>query len=292
MTKSETDFYVAVASAIPVLLVAYTFQFTQFATYKLGPGYDRSMRTYLLSATNFATRRAVAIGRASGALLITLGVGASLIILVLSVVLPAIGEYESVNALAAGSASSTTKAWAWIGLWAALIAVTVPLVFVVLRAFSFFPFIAYWRTVRENAEDMEGIYDNWPAGENWFDATTLFRFESGAESRQWIGALNFDTFRTEAWGGAFPEHRGTVILDDKRVIMFDRVGSQKGATLFEVEDQKLKQVVAYNSRDQAVAANDPPRPLQTLLTLLAYRQNPRNTEQDGDARGQIGNGLS
>lgn len=286
MTTSEADFFTTIAAAIPVLLVAYTFQFAQFATHKLGPGYDRSMRMYLLSITNFATRRAVAISRGTGALLITLGVAASLIILVLSVVLPAIGEYEAVSALATHSASSTAKAWALRGLWAALIAVTVPLLVVVVRAFSFFPFVAYWKTVRKNAKDIEGIYHDWSICEDWFDTATSFMVVNGAASPPWIGGANFDTFKAAAWGGAIPEHRGTVMLDDTRVIVFDRVAGQKRATFFETEHtthKKLKQLVAYGSRDQALDEHDPPRPLRTLLTLLAYRQNPEVTApgQDG-----------
>lgn len=63
------------------------------------------------------------------------------------------------------------------------------------------------------------------------------------------------------------------------MIVFDRVGERKGATFFELQDQKVTKLVAYSERDQAIAANDPPRPMQTLLTLLAYRR-PQATEQD------------
>lgn len=197
------------------------------------------------------------------------------------------GEYESVNALATGSVSSTAKAWSWVGLWAALIAVTVPLLFVVGRAFSFFPFIAYWKTVRKNAESIETIYTDWSNCEAWFDSHTTFRRVSETNPGKWVGAGNFNEFKTQAWGDLFPEHRGTVVLDDKRVIVFDRVGDRKGATFFEVEHQKLKEMVAYDSRDQAVAANDPPRPLQAVLTLLAYRTAPQQ-DADADPQGDDG----
>jgi hypothetical protein len=72
-----------------------------------------------------------------------------------------------------------------------------------------------------------------------------------------------------------------VILDDKRVIVFERLGNVKKATFFETDDQKLKRVVAYSSRDQAVAANDPPRPVQILRTLLSLPQNPQAIGHDG-----------
>jgi hypothetical protein len=260
LSNDDIGFYTAVATAIPALLIAYTVGLVSLAS-KLGSDYDRSMRVYLLTIVNFATSRSGALTRALRTVLSGSGSLLALIVVGLAVVLPGVGEYESLHALAAGSASSITKALSVIGIWIASVAVIVPLIIIVLRSFSFIPVVSYWIRVRKNMQDVHSIYSSWERGSvsstQWMAPAIefkLFRRTAGPPSG-WTGPNNLANLVADAWGNKYPQWHGAVLLGPERVMVFDRVGTEDGATIFRIVEQKVTELFVYQDRERAVSEN-------------------------------------
>jgi len=256
MSTSEAGFYTAVATAIPVLLVAYAVSLNRFASDKAGPAYDRSMKSFVLGFVNFATRRTAVVRRVAGGLLSGTGSIALLLGVSMAVVLPGVGEYESLHALASGSASSLTEVLTWVGVLVALGVAAAPLLFKIVRSFSFVPFVKYLVAAKRNAQSIEELYSHWEHSEGRLDPRIALDYVDGAGTSSWKGSDNFPEFCSKAWGESFPEWRGTEFVDDKRLLVYDRIGEAKRATFFEVADGKVSHLITYSNRDQAIAENE------------------------------------
>jgi hypothetical protein len=259
LSNDDIGFYTAVATAIPALLIAYTVGLVSLAS-KLGSDYDRSMKVYLLTILNFATSRSGALMRALRTALSGSGSLLALIVVGLAVALPGVGEYESLDALAVGSASSITKALSVIGILIASVAVIVPLIVIVLRSFSFIPVVSYWIRVRKNMQDVHSIYSSWERGNvntQWMAPAIefkLFRRNAGPPSG-WTGPNNLANLVADAWDGNYPQWHGAVLLGQERVMVFDRVGTEDGATIFRIVEQKVTELFVYQDPERAVSEN-------------------------------------
>ncbi len=260
----HADFYLAVATAIPVLLVVYAVGVSRYSA-KLGESYDANVRVIVASVLNFVTRPSGWLRsalRATGASLLG---GAYLLLALLAllfVVLPGVGEYEALHALSSDSASSTAEALSLIGVLAALLATIAPLVLVALRLVPFVPFVSHGLTAVRSLRTVRGVYSSLgragrDAGAWAGEALSLICVEDD-ESRaaRWERRADFAQLAQLAWGEGWPEWEAAVVHDDRRVLVLDLVGSARQATFFELDRRKVARMVVYRDRQQALEALD------------------------------------
>jgi hypothetical protein len=144
--------------------------------------------------------------RALRALLSGSGSLLALVVVILAVVLPSLGEYEALHALAVGSASSLARALSEIGIVAAGLVVVVPLTAIALRSFSFLPAVSYLLRVRKDMREVHSIYSSWKGGDvssrDWMASDIAFKLVRSGDGRStdWTGPDNLTNLASDAWG--------------------------------------------------------------------------------------------
>src|SRR6266566_1788295 len=141
MGGTDIAFFTAVATAIPVFVVAYAVGVNKLISESLRPRADSSMRTYLWrlaqapidAGSRGSVFRVLRAAMPTGGWDLVQGV-----LFVIAVVLPGVGEATALYALYANDASPTTRLWSLLGALTAGLVVLAPLAFAALRSISSF----------------------------------------------------------------------------------------------------------------------------------------------------------
>lgn len=139
MTGTDIAFFTAVATAIPVFLVAYVIG-VQDTIEGFGKGYSASSTKYLQHLRDALTHEDGKMRNLFGALgalaAATVYQVASFILFIIAVGMPAAAEYASLHGLYVGHATSGSKSIALIGGLIAGAIVVMPLVARVLKVYN------------------------------------------------------------------------------------------------------------------------------------------------------------
>jgi hypothetical protein len=230
-TTTHADFYVAVATVIPVLLVVYAVALKDFASGALKTGYDAALKELLRTIANAARGpgRVKSVARGlmstmlSGSYVLGLGVVGVLVLF------PALAEYEALHALAYDSASSVAKTLTLIGVIIALAVIVLPLVATVLLSFTPIPAVSFLHAMLANRRTVRSIYSRWADADHsldWAAGDVELRFiDAAGTPTDWTGRDQMGNLVARAWDGVYPSWEAIKLNGDTRVVVDDAVAT-------------------------------------------------------------------
>jgi hypothetical protein len=264
---SKTDFYVAVATAIPVLLIAYAVGMTGYASGVLGPSYQRDTEATVAAFLDLASTRTGKFNNALAAFVRTVRWTKNMLFLflyVLAVVLPLAGEAAALYALTSGS-SLLTELLSWAGIAFGLVAVGIPLLAVGLKALPFWSSITEWNAMKQMLGDIRTIYAGWEddtSKDDWAaESIRVWRVHDSGNEQEWQGKANLTSLASNVWNGTYPRWIQGLIVDRQSLLVFDRINDAQGtnhsdgASFFKFENHRVSELRVYESRSDAEAAH-------------------------------------
>jgi hypothetical protein len=261
MRPSTNDFYVGVAAAIPVLVVAYSVGVAVYLG-RLGPSYERDARITVASALGALSRTTGRLGNAARALARFVLWTKNLALLGtywLLVVVPLGGEVAALYALTNGS-SQLTEVLSWAGLGAAVLAVGVPLLIAGLEALPFWSTFSTWREMQRMLKDVHAVYDDWvdrSKRTEWANPEIKITVIEKSGNEAEVAASERESLEKvveNVWQGVPPAWQEARLIDNG-VLVLDQAGELQGATFFALERRKVMRLIAYRDRRMAETAH-------------------------------------
>lgn len=283
LRPAQVAYYTAVATAIPVLLVAYMLNVNRVVKEGLAPRYLRSenenaRRLSTLIVAPFSQGRSIraAIGYAAPMLWLI----AIIVVLLAAAVLPGLGEFEAVRALYVAKSTPLSKALCLVGLLTAGIVVIAPLAWTTVRtvviAVLFPPARLGWAP--GYALVVRWIYRGWRHGQfvakRWTGREFTYELQTDAGDTSYTATRAIEEITNSAQrmaregvkivnaevldvGGILVAHEKTRTNDA------DTDTEEGSAMFFEFDQYKLKRLVRYKDWDHARAKLEPARDVGT-----------------------------
>jgi hypothetical protein len=259
---SQTNFYLAVATAIPVLLVAYAVTLTAYAK-KIGPDYERDTTATVAAFLDVLYSTAGRFKRAARATVGFVRWTKNLAFLgayILLVLLAAAGEAAALYALL-HSSSGETEVLSWVGLAVAFAAVGLPLVIVGLHALPFWSTFLEWKAMKEAVHDVRSIYAGWEERRTqtgWAgDTIDCKRFDADTATPDfaWTEDESLANLAKNAWGDHYPKWKEARVIDANRILVLDEVEDAGGASFFRLDRRRVSELWVYKRRSLAEASH-------------------------------------
>lgn len=260
LSNGEIGYYTAVATAIPVLLVAYVVGVRDFVADSILPriqnvtrGYTR--RFFEVSRDVHDIRKALRALVSPFIAIVYQAVVVGLFVVV--ALLPAAGETASLRALYEGIRNPELQRLSEIGIIAAGIVVLFPLILHVARGYLFstsFDFVGIAIGMLITPSLVLLVLARSKAFRFAVDRNVGLTYVTHDEVLKDRGADKLDEFFQVIWGGE-PQKPGRLSwIDERSVLVFDRVreaGEDIGATRYERHWFKIVQVTAYANASDA-----------------------------------------
>lgn len=256
MQTGEANYYLGVATAIPVLLVVYVIGVNDFVTDHVLPRHRDAVRRYTVGMVAMLRgggfRHAL---RGSGGLALALLYGWLVALVFLAaVVLPVIGEVYSLRALFLNSASEAAETWSAVGLAAAGMIVVTPLALKACGIYFQNPPLAFAGRAVLTFVLVLWVYRKWKTRglrkNRWArpDVKLSFTGQPGGIERAGSGQLM--AFGKVAWASGLPRLGGIRILDADSALAINE--DAKGAVYLRRRKLKIAVIAAWEDADQAL----------------------------------------
>ncbi len=265
-------YYTVVATALPVLLVAYVLNVNRMVKKSLGQRYLRSERenarrlsTLIIAPLSQERFMRAAIGYVAPAFWLV----AIVIVLCAAAVLPGLGEFEAVRALYLAESTPLSRTLCMVGLLTAGVVAIAPLAWTTVKtvgvAVLFPPASVGWAP--GNALAVRRIYRGWKHGrfdaERWTDGKFKYqRVDVGISYDDRARAIEEITTSAKRMANEGIKITNAKVLDPGGILVghiktrssdanIDRV--EGSAMMFEFDGHKLEKVVRYKDWDHALA---------------------------------------
>jgi hypothetical protein len=259
LSSGEIGYYTAIATAIPVLLVAYVVGVQGFIRETLVPRVEKTRRNQ--------SRRLFDVARDVGNLsevLRTLGYTltfllyrmAGYVLLLAAVILPATGEIAALRALLGSSPSSELQSLSEIGVIAAGVVVVFPLTFRVLRIAFFSSPLTFIAGELALTLFLTGLLTmRWkPSARSLIDPEVRLVYIGGDGITIFRGSDSLDEFASLAWRDGRQPAGSVLPINEREVLVFDGEADparRAGATRYARRGFRLVRLVAYASAEDA-----------------------------------------
>jgi hypothetical protein len=276
LSPSRVAYYTVVATALPVLLVAYVLNVNRMVKDSLGRRYLRSeqenarrLSTLIIAPLSQERSLNAAIGYVTPVFWLV----AIVIVLCAAVVLPGLGEFEAVRALYLAESTPLSRTLCLVGLLTAGVVAVAPLAWTTvktIRVAVLFPSASVgWAP--GNALAVRWIYRGWKHGrfdaERWVDDKFMYQcVDRGINYEDRARAIEEITTSAKRLANQGIKITNVKVLDPSGILVAhtktrsdntDIDGVDGSAMLFEFDKYKLKRVVRYRDWDHALAELKP-----------------------------------
>jgi hypothetical protein len=273
LRPSLVAYYTVVATALPVLLVAYVLNVNRMVKKSLGQRFLRSeeenarrLSTLIIAPLSQERFRRAAVGYMAPAFWLVV----IIIVLCAAVVLPGFGEFEAVRALYLAKSAPFSRTLCMVGLLTAGVVAIAPLAWTTVRTIGIavlFPSAGVgWAP--GNALVVRWIYHGWKRGrfdaERWADGEfkyhcvddgTIYDDRARAIEEITASAKRMANEGIKITNAKVIDPGGVLVAHTKTRSSDANIGRVEGsAMLFEFDGDKLKKVVRYEDWDHALAA--------------------------------------
>jgi hypothetical protein len=261
LSNGEVGYYTAVATAIPVLLVAYLVGVQGFLSDKVGPRIETIWRNQALQVFDWLRdaekpREGAQTLGYTLALLLYQAVGFGL--LLAAVVLPATGEIAALQALFGGSPNSELRWLSEVGIAAAGIVVLFPLALRVLRVTLFSsPLLFIMGELLLTLLLTRLLATSWKPLRLWvIDPDVRLVYVGGDGITTFRGSGSLDEFASLAWVDGHQQAGSLLPINEREVLVCDAEADpprRLGATRYVRRGFRLVRLVSYSSAQDAGA---------------------------------------
>jgi hypothetical protein len=265
LSNGEIGYYTAVATAIPVLLVAYVVGVRDFVAESIVPRAEKiagNQSRRLFESARDVRSLPKAFRALSSPIVATLYQALVLAVFVAAALLPALGEAAALAALFGGSPNTELRTLSEIGIIAAGAVVLFPLGIHVIRAFLFSTPTYGYIGIGSGILLTPLLVALMLASRKLFGLPVIDRdvrlvYVEHDGLRSYRGLDSFKEFCALAWGGERQHPGGLLWINERSVLVTDRTAdppARIGATRYERRGFKIVRLIAYADAEDARVA--------------------------------------